>query len=71
MSKFFKIYLLFFSIIIFITSLIYISQLIDLLNLPKGIIYAFVNYGYYLLHTFSFIAMLHYGHELLENTNKK
>ena len=70
MNKFFKIYLLIFSFIIFVTSAIYIFQLIDALHLPKGIVSALVNYGYLLIHIFSFISMLHYGNELFEQNKK-
>ncbi len=63
-KKILKIYLSVFLLVIFVTSAIPIYQLIAKLNLPKGIISAVVNYGYFLIHGGSFFAMLHYSKEL-------
>lgn len=63
-KKIFMTYLGIYSFVVVISSGIYISQLINMLDIPKGIVYAVVNYGFYLVHFGSFAAMLYYGKEL-------
>ena len=69
-NKILKMYLTIFTFIIFITSAIFIYEQINKLHLPKGIISAIVNYGYFLLHLSSFTAMLYYGKESFVSMNK-
>ena len=70
-NKILKVYLTIFTFIIFLVSAIFIYEQIDKLNLPKGIISAIVNYGYFLVHLSSFAAMLYYGKESFVSMNKK
>lgn len=65
-GKWFKAYVNCFAVLVYITSLLFMSGLIDKLNLPKGILSALVEYGYYLLHTVSFGALMFYGKEILK-----
>lgn len=70
-KKLLKVYLSCFSFISFFCSLLYISEIIDKLNLPKGIISAVVNYLYLIVHGMSFLGMLFYGKELLSSAEKR
>lgn len=58
-KKFLKTYLGLFSVIVFITSCLYMTQLLDKLGLPY-----FFNFIYYLIHVGSFAAMLFYGKDI-------
>lgn len=62
-KKILEVYLTIFGLTIFVTSAIFIYEQINKLNLPKGIISAIVNYGYFLIHLVSFSSMLYYGKE--------
>lgn len=70
-NKILKIYLTIFILITFFTSALFIYEQINKLNLPKGIISIVINYGYFLIHLSSFIAMLYYGKEFFVSINKK
>ena len=69
-NKILKVYLAIFMFVIFLTSIIFIYEQINKLNLPKGIISNFVRYGYFLIHLSSFSAMLYYGKEFLVSGSK-
>ncbi len=63
-TNFLDVYLDIFEIVVFVTSLFFIDDLIysliDLLNVPKGILQALIHYGYLLIHILSFIGMIVY-----------
>lgn len=63
-TTFLDVYLGIFEIVVFVTSLFFIDDLIysliDLLNVPKGILQALIHYGYLLIHILSFIGMIVY-----------
>lgn len=65
-SKFLTVYVSLFSLFVFFSSAIVAYDLIAMLNLPKGIISALVNYGYFLIHLGSFSFMLWNGKSLFK-----
>lgn len=69
-KKILKIYLSIFLIFVFIASAFPVYDLIAKLNLPSGIISAIVNYGYFIVHVASFIAMFHFKDLIITTKNK-
>lgn len=73
-NGFFKNYLRVYGIVIFFSSGIYLHQMIIKLNLPKGLIYAFVDYGFLMLHFASYFCLLGFSDQIYrkeEKPNKK
>lgn len=59
-------YLYAFFLFVFISSAICSYELIGKLNIPSGIISAIVNYGYFIIHIASFVALFHYKDKLIK-----
>ena len=70
-TKILKIYLTVFTFIVFFTSAAFVYEQINKIELPKGIVSAIVNYGYFLIHLSSFLAMLYFGKESFVSMNRK
>lgn len=69
-KKLLKIYLNIFSVLCFFSSALFVYDLIAKLNLPRGIASSIVNYGYFLVHIFSYIGMLHYFHDNIQKNKE-
>lgn len=65
-DKLLTLYLGVFLLFVFISSAMFMYELIAKLNLPSGIISIIVNYGYFLVHIASFVAMFHYKDKLIK-----
>lgn len=65
-EKLITLYVSLFTIFVFFASTFCAYDLIDMLNLPEGIISAIINYGYLLVHIVSFIAMFHFKDKLIK-----
>jgi len=65
-EKLLTLYISIFFMFTFISSAMCAYDLLDLLNIPSGILHAIIYYGYFLVHIASFMAMFHYKDKLIK-----